>query len=88
MELDGRHHKVLDFKINQRREVADARAVFQDQKVKTGIPKAIIHDGLQSYNEVFDKEYFTLKNPEGQKHPQHINQKRGLELGLKDSTAQ
>jgi transposase-like protein len=50
-------------KISQRRETADARAVFQDQKEMTGIPKAVIHDGLPSYNEAFQKEYYTMKNP-------------------------
>jgi transposase-like protein len=49
--------------VSQRREIADARMVYQDAKQKTGIPKAIIHDGLPSYNEAFQKEYFTLKNP-------------------------
>lgn len=50
-------------KISQRREIADARAVFQDQKKITGTPKAVIHDGLPSYNEAFQKEYYTKKNP-------------------------
>lgn len=49
--------------VSQRREVSDARAVFQDTKQKTVTPKAIIHDGLQSYNEAFNKEYFTNTNP-------------------------
>jgi transposase-like protein len=49
--------------VSQRREIADARNVYQDAKQKTGIPKAIIHDGLKSYDEAFQKEYFTLKNP-------------------------
>lgn len=49
--------------VSQRREIADARAVFQDAKEKTGKPKAIIHDGLPSYNEAFQKEYYTKKNP-------------------------
>jgi len=39
-------------------------AVFQEAKEITGIkPKAIVHDGLPSYNEAFQKEYFTMKNP-------------------------
>ena len=50
-------------KISQRREVADARAVFQDAKNKTQDVKAIVHDGLPSYNEAFQKEYYTKKNP-------------------------
>jgi transposase-like protein len=45
------------------REVADARAVFQDSKKRANGPKAIIHDGLRSYDEAFQKEYFSLKNP-------------------------
>lgn len=50
-------------KISQRREVSDARAVFQDAKSKTKDVKAIVHDGLTSYNEAFQKEYYTKKNP-------------------------
>jgi transposase-like protein len=49
--------------VSQRREVEDARKVFQNTKSKTTRPKAIIHDGLQSYNEAFNREYFTNTNP-------------------------
>jgi len=49
--------------ISQRREVSDARDVFVDAKSKIGKTHAIIHDGLPSYNEAFQKEFFTLKNP-------------------------
>jgi putative transposase len=49
--------------VSQRREAADAQKVFQDSKNKTNHTKAIIHDGLKSYDEAFQKEYFTLKNP-------------------------
>jgi len=49
--------------VSQRREIADARAVFKDGKSKTASAKAIIHDGLNSYDEAFQREYFTLKNP-------------------------
>ena len=31
--------------------------------MKIEIPKAIIHDGLPSYDKAFQKEYYTLKNP-------------------------
>jgi putative transposase len=50
-------------KVSQRREVADARAVFQDAKRKTPKPIAIVHDGLPSYNEAFEKEYHTMASP-------------------------
>ena len=53
----------ISSKISQRREISDARAVFQDAKSKTKTPKAIIHDGLFSYDEAFQKEYYTIKNP-------------------------
>lgn len=50
-------------KVSQRRETEDARAVFQDAKGKTSHAKAIIHDGLSSYNTAFQKEYYTKQNP-------------------------
>ena len=49
--------------VSQRREVLDARKVFQDVKLKTARPKAIVHDGLRSYDDAFNKEYFTNYNP-------------------------
>jgi transposase-like protein len=51
----------ISSKISQRREVEDARAVFQDAKSKTPTPIAIIHDGLPSYNEAYWKEYYTME---------------------------
>jgi putative transposase len=51
-------------KISQKREVADARAVFQEaKKVAPKKPIALVHDGLRSYDEAFQKEFFTMKNP-------------------------
>ena len=49
--------------VSQRRELIDARRVFQDAKLKTVTPKAIIHDGLPSYDKAYQKELYTLKNP-------------------------
>ena len=50
-------------KVSQKREVADARAVFQEaNKIAHKKPIALVHDGLHSYNEAFQKEFFTLKN--------------------------
>jgi len=49
--------------VSQRREVMDARRVYQDVKSKTTTPKAIIHDGLPSYDKAYQKEFYTLKNP-------------------------
>jgi putative transposase len=49
-------------KVSQRREVEDARAVFQEAKKKTPTPIAIVHDGLPSYNEAYYKEYYTMRD--------------------------
>ncbi|HEV2192769.1 MAG TPA: DDE-type integrase/transposase/recombinase [Nitrosopumilaceae archaeon] len=53
----------ISSKVSQRREVSDARAVFQDAKTKSPKPIAIVHDGLHSYNEAFEKEYHTMQSP-------------------------
>jgi len=53
----------ISSKISQTRKVEDARAVFQDAKSKSPKPLAVIHDGLHSYNEAFDKEYYTMTDP-------------------------
>lgn len=51
-------------KISHGRGIDDAKAVFQEaKKINPEKPRAIIHDGLASYNEAFQKEFFTLKNP-------------------------
>jgi putative transposase len=51
-------------KISQKREVADARAVFQEaNKIAPQKAIAFVHDGLRSYDEAYQKEFFTLKNP-------------------------
>jgi putative transposase len=49
--------------ISQRREATDTVTVFKDSRSGTNHTKSIIHDGLKSYDEAFQKEYFTLKNP-------------------------
>jgi putative transposase len=49
--------------VSQRREIIDARNVYQDVKQKSVTPKAVIHDGLPSYDKAFQKEFFTMKNP-------------------------
>jgi len=49
-------------KVSQRREVEDAQAVFQEAKTRAPKPLAIVHDGLQSYNGAYRKEYRTMKD--------------------------
>ncbi|MDG6967595.1 MAG: DDE-type integrase/transposase/recombinase [Nitrososphaerota archaeon] len=55
---------LLATRVSQRREVKDARAVFQDaKKLMEKRPLAEVHDGLQSYNEAFIKEFYTNYGP-------------------------
>ncbi len=49
--------------VSQRREAKDAQKVFSDAKNKKNHTKAIVHDGLKSYDEAFQREYFSLKLP-------------------------
>lgn len=73
---------LLASRVSQRRKVQDARAVFQEsKKLMQRRAIAIVHDGLQSYNDAFDKEFFTLKGPRtenirsvGQRH-EGLNQR-------------
>jgi putative transposase len=45
--------------ITKGRTTEDARAVFQDAKAKLPFrPKAVIHDGLESYTDAFRKEFY------------------------------
>jgi len=45
--------------ITKGRTTDDARAVFQDSKAKLPFrPKAVIHDGLESYTDAFKKEFY------------------------------
>ncbi len=50
-------------KITDSRYTSDASTVFRDAKEKVGLPTAIVHDGLSSYDRAYNKEFFTLKNP-------------------------
>lgn len=61
--LDSTSRYWISSKISQTRKVEDARAVFADGKRKSPHPLAIVHDGLQSYDEAVAKEYFTNYSP-------------------------
>ncbi|MEP0824001.1 MAG: DDE-type integrase/transposase/recombinase [Nitrososphaera sp.] len=50
-------------RITQKRSANDARAVFAEMKQRAPLPKAIVHDGLFSYNEAYMKELYSLKSP-------------------------
>ncbi|MEP0823951.1 MAG: DDE-type integrase/transposase/recombinase [Nitrososphaera sp.] len=50
-------------KITQKRSTNDARAVFAEMKQRAPLPKAIVHDGLPSYDEAYQKELFSHTQP-------------------------
>lgn len=50
-------------RITQKRTTNDARVVFDEMKQRAPLPKAIVHDGLRTYDEAYQKELFTLKQP-------------------------
>lgn len=51
----------------QKREIADARQVLAQVATISQIrPNAIVTDGLRSYPDAINKEFFTLKNPRTQ----------------------
>ena len=62
--MDHETRFLLASQISQRREVKDARRVFQKAKeTAKERPKAVITDGLPAYIKAFKKEFFTLRNP-------------------------
>jgi transposase-like protein len=50
-------------KISQKRRTVDAQAVFAEMKQRAPLPKAIVHDGLPSYDDAYQKELFTHTQP-------------------------
>lgn len=55
---------LLASRVSKRRNVEDVRAVFQDaKKMMTERPLAIVHDGLHTYNEGFNREFYTNNGP-------------------------
>jgi transposase-like protein/DNA-directed RNA polymerase subunit M/transcription elongation factor TFIIS len=62
--LDRESRYWLCSHISTERAVADARQPFRKAMEVAGKkPSVVITDGLQSYQEAFRKEFFTLKNP-------------------------
>jgi putative transposase len=50
-------------RITQKRSTEDARAVFKEMKLRAPLPKAIVHDGLRSYDEAYRKELASKAPP-------------------------
>jgi putative transposase len=49
--------------ITQKRDTEAGRKVLKEMKQRAPLPKAFVHDGLRTYDEVYEKELFTSQNP-------------------------
>jgi transposase-like protein len=55
---------LLASQISSKREIEDARRVFAEAKALAKVkPAFVVTDGLRAYQDAFNKEFFTLKNP-------------------------
>ena len=50
-------------RISQKRDTKSGGALLKEMKKRAPLPSALIHDGLPTYDDAFNKELFTLKNP-------------------------
>lgn len=49
--------------MSQRRDIQAGVALLMEMKNRAPLPKASVHNGLHLYDEVYQKELFTLQNP-------------------------
>ena len=62
--MDKETRFLLASTISKKREIADARRTFRVAKQRAkSKPMTVTTDGLQSYQDAFNKEFFTLRNP-------------------------
>jgi len=55
---------LLASQISTKREIEDARHVFAEAKALAKVkPAFVVTDGLRAYQDAFNKEFFTLRNP-------------------------
>jgi transposase-like protein len=50
-------------RISQKRDTNAGVALFKEMKKRAPLPSALIHDGLPTYDDAFNKELYNLKNP-------------------------
>jgi len=71
--MDEETRFMLVSTISKKRDIQDARKVFQKAKeIAKSDPKFVVSDGLPAYAKAFKKEFFTLKKP----RVQHIRKPR------------
>jgi len=76
--MDNETRFLISNHISQGREIGDARVIFAKAKRIVGTkPDFVVTDGLQSYRDAFNKEFFTLRKP----RTEHIRK-----VGFRDKT--
>ena len=72
--LDDETRYLIAHEVADRKEGHDASSLLQKSKQVTGIkPKVFITDGLGSYAEAYQKEFWTLKRETRTLHIRHIH---------------
>ncbi len=67
---------LLSSLVSKKREVKDARRIFQKAKnIANGKPQTVVSDGLHAYTRAFKKEFYTMKKP----RTQHIQKPRFID---------
>jgi putative transposase len=62
--MDSDTRFLLASQLSQKRETEDAREVFAEAKALAKVqPTFVVTDGLRAYQDAFNKEFFTLRNP-------------------------
>jgi transposase-like protein len=62
--MDNDTRFILAMQMSKSREIPDARKVFAEAKaLAKSKPEFIVTDGLRAYEDAFNKEFFTLRNP-------------------------
>lgn len=62
--MDNDTRFILAMQMSNSREIQDARKVFAEAKdVAKAKPQIVVTDGLRAYEDAFNKEFFTLRNP-------------------------
>ena len=70
--MDSGTRFLLASQISEKREIEDARKVFQEAKKRAkGKPSVMVTDGLPAYIKAFKKEFFTLTKPRA-KHIRNV----------------
>jgi putative transposase len=61
--MDSKTRFWICSKLSRKRDTASGIELLRDMKKRAPMPKAFVHDGLPTYDEIYRKELFNLHNP-------------------------